>query len=353
MEIALGFGKEKIPVQVPDNQVMAVLTPNEAEIGLTGSDEVYRSMREPIGLPPLREVVKAGETVAIITSDITRPIPSYKVLPAVLDELSAAGIKDSDITIEYEGTIDFMGSDVEFTLNADCDFKGVTKTGTGYVSGKLGTKLPIVGELSIPVEGYQQYQDDGMLTYTRFNKSEWLRSKVVPLQTSAEGIQFDLDYKVVLGILQKIAAGEIKTELAQETETLHGQEVYRMDIAIAGDLLNQILLTVSKAQGENSAVPDNFDISDGDAAIVLYIYKESKLPAKLVIDCTALGRAVIRNLLKNSNTGDSISTGTSRFVITADITEYNTIDEITIPDEVVSSAVEPEQFNLLSIFMGN
>ena len=32
MEIALGFGKEKIPVQVPDNQVMAVLTPNEAEI---------------------------------------------------------------------------------------------------------------------------------------------------------------------------------------------------------------------------------------------------------------------------------------------------------------------------------
>ncbi len=101
MEIALGFGKEKIPVNVPDSQVMAVLKPNEAEIGLTGSDEVYRSMREPIGLPPLREVVKKGETVAIITSDITRPIPSYKVLPAVLDELSAAGIEDKDITIVF------------------------------------------------------------------------------------------------------------------------------------------------------------------------------------------------------------------------------------------------------------
>ena len=101
MEIALGFGKEKIPVQIPDSQVMAVLSPNEAEIGLTGSEEVYRSMREPIGLPPLREVVKKGETVAIITSDITRPIPSYKVLPAVLDELSAAGIEDKDITIVF------------------------------------------------------------------------------------------------------------------------------------------------------------------------------------------------------------------------------------------------------------
>ena len=259
---------------------------------------------------------------------------------------------DSDITIEYEGTIDFMGSDVEFTLNADCDFKGVTKTGTGYVSGKLGTKLPIVGELSIPVEGYQQYMDDGMLTYTRFNRSDWLRSKVVPAQTSAEDVQFDLDYKIVLGIMQKIGSGEIKAELAEETETLHDREVYRMDISITGDLLNQILMAVSKMQGENSAVPDDFDISDGDAAIVLYIYKESKLPAKIVIDCTALGRAVIRNLLKQNAAGESVSTGTNRFVITADIPDYNTIDEITIPEEVVSSAVEAQQFDLLSIFMG-
>ena len=101
MEVALGFGKEKINVTVPDSQVMAVLKPNECEIGLTGSDEVYRSMREPIGLPPLREIVKKGEKIAIITSDITRPIPSYKVLPAVLDELAAAGIPDEDITIVF------------------------------------------------------------------------------------------------------------------------------------------------------------------------------------------------------------------------------------------------------------
>ena len=241
---------------------------------------------------------------------------------------------------------------MEFILNSDCDFQGVTKTGTGYINGTLGTKLPILGELSIPVEGYQQYMDDGMLTYTRFNRSDWLRSKVVPAQTSAEDVQFDLDYKIVLGIMQKIGSGEIKAELAEETETLHDREVYRMDISITGDLLNQILMAVSKMQGENSAVPDDFDISDGDAAIVLYTYKESKLPAKIVIDCTALGRAVIRNLLKQNAAGESVSTGTNRFVITADIPDYNTIDEITIPEEVVSSAVEAQQFDLLSIFMG-
>ena len=135
-----------------------------------------------------------------------------------IEALDAYGAAN-DIKMEYEGTIDlgFLGKDVEFILNSDCDFQGVTKTGTGYINGTLGTKLPILGELSIPVEGYQQYMDDGMLTYTRFNRSDWLRSKVVPAQTSAEDVQFDLDYKIVLGIMQKIGSGEIKAELAEET----------------------------------------------------------------------------------------------------------------------------------------
>lgn len=304
----------------------------------------------------LTVVLAAAAAIAIVVGGLALAgffkLTPMKLARKSIKELAKVQSFDSDISIEYEGTIDFLGSDVEFTLNADCDLKGVTKTGTGHVNGTLSTKLPLLGEISIPVEGYQQYLDDGMLTYTRFNQSDWLRSKVEPAQASAENARFDLDYKMVLGIMQKISSGEIKADLAEETETLHGQEVYRMDISITGDLLNQILMTVSKAQGENSAVPDDFDISDGDAAIVLYTYKESKLPAKIVIDCTALGRAVIRNLLRNNASGESVSTGTNRFVITADIRDYNTIDEITIPEEVVSSAVESQEFNLLSIFTG-
>ncbi|MBR6960923.1 MAG: DUF2088 domain-containing protein, partial [Clostridiales bacterium] len=65
---------------------MGTLIPNEVEIGLTGMDEVIRSLQEPIGSPRLSEIVKPGEKIVIVTSDVTRPIPSYKVLPPVLDE---------------------------------------------------------------------------------------------------------------------------------------------------------------------------------------------------------------------------------------------------------------------------
>ena len=269
-----------------------------------------------------------------------------------MKELAKVQSFDSDIRMEYEGTIAFMGNDVDFSLTSDCNLKGVIGTGTGYVNGTLATKLPILGELSVPVEGYQQYQDTGMVTYTRFRNSDWLVSKVEPAQVPEGGVQFNLDYKVVLGIMQKISEGEMKAELAEETEQLRGQEVYRMDISVTGELIREIVQALTASQGNNAALPDDFDISDGDAAIRLYIFKETRLPAKLVIDCTALGRAVIRNLLKNSAAGESVSTGTNSFVITADVLAYNTIDEITIPQEVISSAVKPEQFDLLSIFMG-
>ncbi|MDL2258368.1 nickel-dependent lactate racemase, partial [Eubacteriales bacterium OttesenSCG-928-K08] len=45
--------------------------------------------------------VKPGEKIVIITSDITRPMPTYAVIPALLDELYAAGIDKKDITLVF------------------------------------------------------------------------------------------------------------------------------------------------------------------------------------------------------------------------------------------------------------
>ena len=99
MELLLGFGKQQVPVNVPDENLLAVLKPNEVEVGLTGEAEVRRALQEPIGSKRLSEIVQPGEKVVIITSDITRPIPSKTVLPPVIEELTTAGCKLEDITV--------------------------------------------------------------------------------------------------------------------------------------------------------------------------------------------------------------------------------------------------------------
>jgi nickel-dependent lactate racemase len=80
---------------------MAELGQNSVQYELTGIDEVRRALKEPVGTPKLSEIVKPGEKAVIITSDITRPMPSRTVLPAVMEELLAAGAQYKDITVVF------------------------------------------------------------------------------------------------------------------------------------------------------------------------------------------------------------------------------------------------------------
>lgn len=101
MKIELGFGKGVQTVEVPEKNVLDILLPNKVELGLTGAAEVVRALENPIGSARLKDIVKPGEKIAVITSDITRPMPTYKVMPALLDELYAAGVKAEDVTLVF------------------------------------------------------------------------------------------------------------------------------------------------------------------------------------------------------------------------------------------------------------
>lgn len=101
MKLEFGYGKGVQIVDVPDKNLMAVLTANELEHERRGADAVDYALDNPIGAPKLGTLVKPGQKIAIITSDISRPLPSYDVLPSVLRELNAAGIPDEDITVVF------------------------------------------------------------------------------------------------------------------------------------------------------------------------------------------------------------------------------------------------------------
>lgn len=101
MEYSFGFGKGKLKFSIDEKNVSNILLPNEIELDLTGVEEVKRAMDNPISSRKLKDIVKAGENVVIVTSDITRPMPSKIVLPVVIEELNSAGIKDENITIVF------------------------------------------------------------------------------------------------------------------------------------------------------------------------------------------------------------------------------------------------------------
>lgn len=99
MEFKLKYNTEEISVCVPEKNYLATLMPNEVNIDLIDEEEVKRAMDNPIGSRRLKDIVFPGDRVAIVTSDISRPMPSYKVLPTVIEELKSAGVEEKDITI--------------------------------------------------------------------------------------------------------------------------------------------------------------------------------------------------------------------------------------------------------------
>lgn len=101
MKVELGIGMGVQEVIIPDDNLLDILVPNVVKHELTGAEEVSRALAFPIGSQRLRDIVKPGEKIAIITSDITRPMPTYVVMPMLLEELYTAGVKAKDITLVF------------------------------------------------------------------------------------------------------------------------------------------------------------------------------------------------------------------------------------------------------------
>ncbi len=101
MLLHIGFGKTQLPLEVPDENLLGVLRPNDIRSERTGEDAVRHALQNPIGTKRLGEIVRPGEKIAIVTSDLTRPLPSHRILPILLDELEAGGVSMDDVTVVF------------------------------------------------------------------------------------------------------------------------------------------------------------------------------------------------------------------------------------------------------------
>lgn len=85
MLVDLAYGKHGLKTELPDDTV--VIEPKYLPGVPDEAGALREALRRPIGKPPLRELAGSGDSVALVVCDITRPAPSRRVLPVVLDEL--------------------------------------------------------------------------------------------------------------------------------------------------------------------------------------------------------------------------------------------------------------------------
>ncbi|MFZ5754348.1 MAG: nickel-dependent lactate racemase [Bacillota bacterium] len=99
--IKLKYGNDYHTVSVPTKNIMDIIIPEDLPGVPDQMEEVRRALREPIESEPLSVLAKGKENVVILCSDITRPSPSYLLVPPILEELNTAGVTDDKITVVF------------------------------------------------------------------------------------------------------------------------------------------------------------------------------------------------------------------------------------------------------------
>jgi lactate racemase len=93
------YGNGELTVPTDEKNLLGVVESNEVVHSRTEEQVILDALKKPIASAPLKELVKPGDTICIIVSDTTRAWQKMSFyLPYIVDELNAAGIKDSDIT---------------------------------------------------------------------------------------------------------------------------------------------------------------------------------------------------------------------------------------------------------------
>jgi nickel-dependent lactate racemase len=95
------YGQRHLKVKVPSKNILSTYMPRFLPKLKNDHKAIITSIREPIGTDPLESHVKKGMKVSILVSDITRPCPSYKILPPIVSELKKVGIEDDDLEVIF------------------------------------------------------------------------------------------------------------------------------------------------------------------------------------------------------------------------------------------------------------
>ncbi|MEA3339269.1 MAG: nickel-dependent lactate racemase [Chloroflexota bacterium] len=103
MRYKVPYSKSTIEFELPPGMRGAVVASKQVEPLADVEAAITKALAAPIGSLPLDKLARPGDVaslkICIVFTDITRASPDHLLVPALLRELEAAGVRDEDITL--------------------------------------------------------------------------------------------------------------------------------------------------------------------------------------------------------------------------------------------------------------
>ena len=225
-----------------------------------------------------------------------------------------------DMMSEDESTEELS---TEMNVEASMTCKATGEPVAAYTTGSVD--VTVFDENNVQdVESYVVREDDKFVTYMNDGSETWTKSDSdVP----------EMDDLYNLSMFEAVRDGQIEASLADATETIGEQTVYRLDIKLSGDAIEEYL--GSSLETMSSVFGDDYDsvLSDMTIPVAMYIAEGTNLPVRMEFDGTDLGNKIM------SYVQSFITVNVSAFKVSSEYKNFNEIPEIVVPEDVIANAV--------------
>lgn len=97
--IEIRYGKSELPVRLPKGCQPVVVRKPPMPLLENPHKSIEDALRNAVASPSLEQLAKGSSRVCIVICDITRPVPNGPILRGIVQELNAAGVANSQVTI--------------------------------------------------------------------------------------------------------------------------------------------------------------------------------------------------------------------------------------------------------------
>jgi len=208
-----------------------------------------------------------------------------------------------------------LGGSMDMSMDLDMD--SVKEPMASHMTGKMNAM-----GMDIDYEGYTAMENNELSVYSKV-MGNWTVQKTPVDEEALERLK--------TGSTGQIFSKEDKFTLQDKTEDVDGTEAYIITGTIEGDEIKDLMASFSGAMPSMGMDMNKADYSGVSVDVKYAIAKEDKRP--VYIDMTFKG---MESMMGESAEGLTID----NFTIRMDYVEFNTVDSIVIPQEVIDNAKE-------------
>lgn len=203
----------------------------------------------------------------------------------------------------------------------DMDLKTTTDPQASYMAGKM--TMDMGATITMDMENYVVQEDGKYVSYTGA-QDIWTK-----VESDSSEFVSAADSNVY-----KTLAQEAETKLAEQTETINEKECYVVTSKVSGETMKSLMAGSDELL--ESFNTENLDYSALTADVTVYIGKEDKKPVCMIMDMSSLFKEMFSQLIPAESGNVDIQKANFRY----DFTSFDTVDAITVPEDVKASAAE-------------